>query len=96
MLGLIDGFLQPFLNATSKLNNQRFSIFGEVDAIVWPRVNLVLTQIPRSNSTFEVALVECPLLVIDTEAGDRKYPTDSSMQKWQTTQQRKQHSATKQ
>ena len=41
---LINGFLLSFLGAATKQNNQRFTIFGEVDAIPRPPVDFVLTN----------------------------------------------------
>lgn len=42
--GLIDGFLLRFLGAAAEQDNQRLSIFGEVDAIARPPIDLVLTD----------------------------------------------------
>ena len=52
---LVNGFLLCFLGAAAKQDDQGFAILGQVDAIAWSPVDLVLTNTPKSNDVRGIA-----------------------------------------
>ena len=53
--GLINRFLLSFLGAAAKQNDQRLALFGQVETIAWPPVDLVLADPPEPFDIRSVA-----------------------------------------